>query len=270
MNSADVDTIQRTLATTWLGRPLRYLPSVGSTQEVAREAALAGAPAGLAVVAGQQTAGKGRAGRAWWSPARGGLYLSLLLRPALPAEHASWVTMCLALGAAEAIEAVCGLRPDLKWPNDLEWQGRKLAGILAETSFVGDRLDHVIAGIGLNVAVDFSPQPELARTAVSLEQACGQAVDASALLVSLLAWTETRLEAAEQGISPLAAWKDRLVTLGRPVDATGLDGRVLSGMAVNVQEDGSLVLRLDDGSRSVVRAMDVTLRSDRPREADPI
>jgi BirA family biotin operon repressor/biotin-[acetyl-CoA-carboxylase] ligase len=265
MNTLDVDRIQHTLRTRTLGRPLRYLPLVASTQDEARQAAAAGAPSGLAVVAGQQTAGKGRAGRAWWSPPSGGLYVSLLLRPNLPPEHASWVTMCLALGAAEAIETTCSLRPDLKWPNDLEWQGKKLAGILAESSFTGERLDYVIAGIGLNVSVDFSTQPELARTATSLSQASGQPVDAAVLLVVLLSWVESHLLAAEQGISPLPAWKERLVTLGRPVEATGFDGRVLSGTAVDVHEDGSLVIRLDDDRQEIVRAADVTLRSIRSR-----
>ncbi len=260
MDTFDVTAVQRTLSTVQLGRPLRYLPSVASTQDVAREAALAGAPGGLAVVAGQQTAGKGRSGRSWWSPPAGGLYVSLLLRPVLASEHVSWVTMCLALGAAEAIEAVCGLRPDLKWPNDLEWQGRKLAGILAESAFTGNKLDFVIAGIGLNVAVDFSSQPELARSAISLQAAAGRPVDSSALLVALLSWVETHILALEQGISPLDAWKERLVTLGRRVQARSFDGRVLSGVAVDVLQDGSLLLRLDNGAEEIVRAADVTLR----------
>ena len=260
VETLDITKVQRMLSTSQLGRPLRYLPSVASTQDVAREAALAGAPGGLAVVAGQQTAGKGRAGRAWWSPPTGGLYVSLLLRPVLPPEHVSWVTMCLALGAAEAIETVCGLRPDLKWPNDLEWQGRKLAGILAESAFTGNHLDYVIAGIGLNIAVDFSSQPELAHTAISLQTALGRPVDSSALLVALLSWVETHVLAMEQGISPLAAWKERLVTLGRPIEARSPDGRVLSGVALDVLQDGSLLLRLDDGSEQIVRAADVTLR----------
>ena len=263
MSTVDIDILHRTLTTRFLGRPLRYLSSVASTQDVAREAALAGAPSGFAVIAGQQTAGKGRAGRTWWSPPSGGLYVSLLLRPNLPPTHAPWVTMCLALGAAEAIETTCDVRPDFKWPNDLEWRGRKLAGILAESAFTGDRLDYVIAGIGLNVSVDFSTQPELARTAISLTDAAERPVDGTALLVGLLSWTETHLAAAEQAISPLAAWKDRLITLGRPVEARGFDGRAVAGLAVDVFEDGSLVLRLDDGRQEVVRAADVTLRSDR-------
>ncbi len=88
----------------------------------------------------------------------------------------------------------------------------------------------------------------------------GRPVDSSALLVALLSWVETHLLAMEQGISPLAAWKERLVTLGRPVQAKGLDGRVLSGVAVDVLQDGSLLLRLDNGAEEIVRAMDVTLR----------
>ena len=124
----------------------------------------------------------------------------------------------------------------------------------------GNHLDYVIAGIGLNIAVDFSSQPELAHTAISLQTALGRPVDSSALLVALLSWVETHVLAMEQGISPLAAWKERLVTLGRPIEARSPDGRVLFGVALDVLQDGSLLLRLDDGSEQIVRAADVTLR----------
>lgn len=261
MAPLDQASIEAQLRTSLLGRPLLYRASVASTQEVARTAAQTGAAEGLAVVAGQQTAGKGRAGRSWWSPPSGGLYLSLLLRPDLPGEWTPWLTMALALGAVEAIEQVCRLRVDIKWPNDLQWQGRKLAGVLAEGAFTGGRLDYVIAGIGLNVAIDFSDQPELADSAVSLSAAAGAAPDPAALLVALLERTEQHYLALRAGQSPLPAWQARLVTLGQPVQALSHDGRILAGVARDVLPDGALRIELDGGGSAVVRASDVTLRA---------
>ncbi len=260
MLSLDPASIEQRLQTERLGRPLVWLPNVDSTQEVARAAARAGAAEGLAVVAGEQTAGRGRAGRSWWSPPAGGLYLSLLLRPDLPGEHVPWTTMALSLGAAEAIEQVCGLAVDIKWPNDLQWRERKLAGVLAEGAFTGGRLDYVIAGIGLNVAIDFSGQPELADSAVSLEAAAGRPVDAAELLAALLERTEQHYLAVQAGHSPLPAWQARLYTLGRHVSARGANGHIHRGVARAVLPDGALRIELDGGGSAVVRASDVTLR----------
>ncbi len=201
----------------WAGRWSIWTAS-SRTQEVARAAARAGAAEGLAVVAGQQTAGKGRAGRSWWSPPAGGLYLSLLLRPDLPGEHTPWVTMTLALGRGRGHRSrSAASHVDIKWPNDLQWQGRKLAGVLAEGAFTGGRLDYVIAGIGLNVAIDFSAQPELADSAVSLHTRRGPGRSTrSTLLAALLERTEQHYLALRDGQSPLPAWQARLHTLGRP------------------------------------------------------
>jgi BirA family biotin operon repressor/biotin-[acetyl-CoA-carboxylase] ligase len=260
MFSLDQASVEARLRTSLLGRPLVYQASVESTQDAARKAAQTGAAEGWAVVAGQQTAGKGRAGRSWWSPPSGGLYLSLLLRPNLTNEFTPWVTMTLALGAAEAIAQVCGLAVDIKWPNDLQWQGRKLAGVLAEGAFTGNRLDYVIAGIGLNVAIDFSSQPELADSAVSLQAAADRPVDPVELLAALLERTERHYLALRAGHSPLAAWQARLHTLGRPVVARAANGQIHSGIARAVLPDGALRIDLDGGGSAVVRASDVTLR----------
>jgi BirA family transcriptional regulator, biotin operon repressor / biotin---[acetyl-CoA-carboxylase] ligase len=263
MFSLDQASVEARLHTALLGRPLVYLDSVESTQEIARTAARQGAAEGLAVVAGQQTAGKGRAGRSWWSPPAGGLYLSLLLRPHLSSELVPLTTMTLALGASEAIEKVCGLRVNIKWPNDLQWQGRKLAGVLAEGAFTGGRLDYVVAGIGLNVSIDFSAQPELADIAVSLDAATGGPVDAVRLLAALLERTEQHYLALQVGQSPLAAWQARLCTLGHPVTARAADGQTYHGIARDVLPDGALRIDLDGGGSAIVRASDVTLREHR-------
>ena len=257
----DPKLMEARLNTTHLGRPFEYLSSVGSTQDLVREAARAGAAEGLAVAAGEQTAGKGRSGRSWWSPPAGGLYVSLLVRPELPPQHLAWLTMCAALGTAEGVEAVCGLRLDIKWPNDLEIGGRKLAGILAEGSFLGEELEYAVVGVGLNANVDFDARPDLATSATSLQIQAGHWVDESALLVALLQGIDHHYARLKQGVSPQPTWAARLATLGQPVQATTADGRMLSGVATHVLFDGALCIRLGDGAEQVVRAADVTLSS---------
>ena len=246
---------------TLIGSTLTVLPVVDSTQNVAREAALRGQPEGLAVVAGQQTAGKGRLGREWWSPAEGGLYVSLLLRPRITPDRLGWLTMVVSLGTAEAIEAVCGVSPDLKWPNDLTWRGRKLAGVLAEASFADGQVSYVIAGIGLNLQMDFALRPDLAQRAVSLREITGRPVPIEPLLQALLARIEAHYLALHDGVSPQPLWAARLRNLGQTVSVTTSEGKTLVGVAEGVEEDGRLVLRLADNSMLVLSAGDVTLGS---------
>jgi len=260
MKLATLECAAATLNTHLLGRPLRAYSAVSSTQEIARAEAEQGAAEGLAVVASEQVAGRGRLGREWWSPPTGGLYLSLLLRPRLPAERLAWVTMAVALGAAEAVEQATGLPVDLKWPNDLEVRGRKVAGILAEGAFVDGRLAYVIAGLGLNVDMDFSGQPDLQARATSLSAELGQPVAEEALLAPILEHIEQHYLALSAGVSPVSAWSARLVTLGQPVEVSLADGRRLAGLAEQVEPDGALRLRLADGRLEIVRAGDVSLR----------
>ena len=247
--------------TTQIGSTLTVLPVVDSTQNVAREAALRGQPEGLAVVAGQQTAGKGRLGREWWSPAEGGLYVSLLLRPRITPDRLGWLTMVVSLGTAEAIEAVCGVSPDLKWPNDLTWRGRKLAGVLAEASFADGQVSYVIAGIGLNLQMDFALRPDLAQRAVSLREITGRPVPIEPLLQALLERIDAHYLSLQGGVSPQPLWAARLRNLGQTVSVTTSEGKTLVGVAEGVEEDGRLVLRLADNSMLVLSAGDVTLGS---------
>ncbi|MCA9871858.1 MAG: biotin--[acetyl-CoA-carboxylase] ligase [Anaerolineae bacterium] len=242
-----------------IGSTVTVLPVVDSTQTVVQDAAQRGAAEGLVVVAGQQTAGKGRLGRDWWSPAEGGLYVSLLLRPRITPDRLGWITMAVSLGAAEAIEMVCSVRPALKWPNDLTWRGRKLAGVLAEAVFVAGQISYVIAGIGLNVQTDFSQRPDLAMQATSLYKITSQPIPIKLLLETLLARIETHYLALQEGISPQPRWAVRLATLGQTVTITTMAGETLAGIAERVEDDGRLLLRLADGDARVVSAGDVTL-----------
>lgn len=267
MQALSAEAVSAALRTRRLGHPVIFFERVGSTNDLARELAAAGAPEGLLVLADEQTAGRGRMGRLWWAPAGSSLLMSLLLRPPLPPAQAGQTMMALALGALEGVEAVTGLRPVLKWPNDLLLEGSKLGGMLAEIRTDGDRLDYVILGLGLNVNVDWTAQTAIpagiAAVAASLSATLGQPVDRLGLLVEILARCEAwydRLLAAQAGRpggEPIhIAWAARLETLGRRVSVAAPDGTV-TGTAVGVTAEGALQVRREDGTLQIVWSGDV-------------
>jgi BirA family biotin operon repressor/biotin-[acetyl-CoA-carboxylase] ligase len=276
MSQLSPASIAAALTTRRLGRPALYFPRIGSTNDVAHERATAGAAEGLLVLADEQTAGRGRLDRRWWAPQGSSLLMSLLLRPPLPPGRAGQLTMCLGLGAVEGIEAVTGLRPALKWPNDLLLDDRKLGGMLTELRLDGDRLTYAVLGLGVNVNVTFpsiaastlaststsaAMPPELAETAISLSMALGREVDRLALLAAILAQCEAWYDRLLGGESPHEAWAARLETLGQRVTVTTSTG-ALVGLAVGVTPEGALLVRDDTARQHVIWSGDVTaLRS---------
>ena len=259
MSDLSAETIMAALTTRRLGRPTRFFPSIGSTNDVARGLAATGAAEGLLVLADEQTAGRGRLDRSWWAPPGTSVLMSLLLRPALPARRAGQLPMCLGLAAVEGIEAVTGIRPTLKWPNDVVWDGRKLGGMLTELRVDGERLDYAVLGLGLNVNLTFDEQAAdgLAATAVSLRMLAGRPVDRAALVIALLERCEVWYERVLSGESLHTAWAARLDTLGRQVMVT-LPAGTLTGVAVGVTPEGALIVRYPDGTDEVIWAGDVT------------
>ncbi len=271
MSDLSAASITAALATQRLGRPVLYFPLIGSTNDVAHERAAAGAPDGLLVIADEQRAGRGRLDRRWWAPPSSSLLMSLLLRPSLPLDRAGQLTMCLGLAAVEGIEAVTGLRPALKWPNDLLLDGRKLGGMLTELRLDGERLGYAVLGLGVNVNVNFSaltstsasaPMPhELPGTAISLSMVLGHTVDRLVLLAAILARCEMWYERTLAGQSPHAAWAARLDTVGRRVTVTTAAGAMV-GRAVGVTPAGALLVGDDAGAEHTIWSGDVTaLRS---------
>ena len=261
MNRLDAPSLQTVLTTQIFGRELTYLPSTGSTNDVAKELAVQGAPEGAVIVADEQTAGRGRLGRRWLAPPDSCLLCSILFRPDLLPTQTQQLTMVCALAAADAIKEVADLHVWLKWPNDLviESQGwKKLAGLLTETGFTGVRLEYVIVGIGINVNVKTEILPTLDPNATSILAETDQAVDQAALLAALLAGIEQRHQALLAGESPHQEWTSRLATLGKQVKATA-SGETLAGVAESVDKDGALLLRTPDGMLHRLTAGDVTL-----------
>ncbi|MFQ6058412.1 MAG: biotin--[acetyl-CoA-carboxylase] ligase [Anaerolineae bacterium] len=251
--------IKEGLKTTFVGQNVVYYPSIGSTNDAAKELATRKAPEGTLVIADVQTAGKGRLGRRWLAPAGTSLLLSLLFYPDLAPHQAPRLTMLCALATVGGIQALTGLSPRLKWPNDILIRDKKVGGILTEAGVTGGRLDYAVVGLGLNV--NFAPAqiPELAATATSLSQALDREVPRVPLLQTILEGIEERYRRLRAGWSPHEEWAAHLVTLGQEVRVVTPWG-VKEGLAEAVDEDGALLLRRDDGSLARIATGDVTLR----------
>jgi BirA family biotin operon repressor/biotin-[acetyl-CoA-carboxylase] ligase len=232
------------------------LVETSSTNDVAREQGRKGAKNGLVVAASRQTAGRGRLGRAWESPPKVGLYVSILLRPHLTVPEPGKLTILSCVAMVDTVEAVAGVRPQIKWPNDLMLGGRKLAGLLIETERKAGRIAFSVIGMGLNVrqeAGDFPP--ELRKTATSLFLATGQLYRRADLLVGLLHALERRLSQPFDEVRE--AWMAAgSLTLGQRVTMTTSRGRK-HGQAVGLDESGALLLRTDSGEVETVTAGDM-------------
>lgn len=226
-------------------RPFQFHPQAQSTNDLARQWALAGAPAGAVVVAEEQLAGRGRFNRAWTAPAGTALLFSAITRPRIHVERFTRLTMVGAVVAAEAVRALGAAPVTLKWPNDVWLSGRKLAGILPEAIWLGSSLHAVIIGIGLNVSVDFSQTP-LVDKALSIEAVTHTTVDRPALLAHLLHRLDYWVPRAEDA-QLFETWRGSLATLGQHVSASSPQGQI-SGQAVDVAEDGALLIRADNES----------------------
>lgn len=241
---------------------VRFVGETDSTNRMVLDLARAGAPEGVVVVADHQTAGRGRLGRVWQAPPGASLLVTVLLRPTIGVTDAHLVTIAAALAAVDACAEIAGVRPALKWPNDLivERDGatRKLAGLLAESIVTGGRIDAVALGMGLNVQWPAPLPDELAEIATALNHEAGADVSRDEVLdawLRYLAHRYARLNAAGGTEALLAAYRVACVTLGREVRAE-LPGETLFGTATDVTREGHLVLDTDDGRR-VVSAGDV-------------
>jgi len=241
----------REVARTSRFHEIRQFGEIDSTNRYVLDRARAGTAEGLVAVAELQRAGRGRLGRSWTAPPGTSLLVSVLLRPPLPPERMHLATVAMALAAATACEEVAGVRPELKWPNDLVVGGAKLAGVLAETD-----AGAVVVGLGLNV--DW-PEGALPEGAVSLDRVSAARVERGQLLAALLGALEGRCRQLGDpgGRAELAAdHRAALVTLGQVVRAE-LSTGVVVGIAEQVDDRGHLLVRTPDGARLEVAAGDV-------------
>lgn len=240
-----------------IGRKVLSFAATDSTMDVAHRLAAAGEPEGTVVVAERQTRGRGRLGRSWISPAGQGIYASVILRPKLPTAAAPILTLLAAVAVVRAARAAAGVAAQIKWPNDVVVRGRKVAGILIEVNAELNRVRAAVIGIGLNVNTPKSALPKLATSlAVERGEPCDRLAVARALLVAL---DELYGELRRHGRGPiLKDWRADSMTLGRRVRVACQD-RHVDGEALNITENGALLVRTDHGRTETVAAGEVLI-----------
>ena len=245
-------SITSNLDTRFIGQRVIYHPELTSTMDVAKQ----GAEEGTVIVAGEQTTGRGQIKRTWLSP-EGSIALSIILYPAI--IHLPSLIMLASLAVVHSIENVTGLKSQIKWPNDVLINGRKVCGILVESELRGDRVDYAIIGIVINANFRLSDFPEISATATSLSDELGKDVSRLDIIRSLLVEIDRLYLTSQAGESVYEEWRDNLVTLGRRVYVKSGE-TVYEGMAESAAKDGSLLLRQSDGSLTKIVAGDVSLR----------
>ncbi|MHB8840795.1 MAG: biotin--[acetyl-CoA-carboxylase] ligase [Candidatus Aquicultor sp.] len=251
------------LATTTFGRTIVYKDMVDSTNRYAKALAENGEEEGTVVIANEQRQGKGRLDRSWVSPP-GGIWLSIILRPAILPQEASRFTLLAAVAAARAIETV-GLSPEIKWPNDILIGEKKVCGILLELSAQSDRVDYLVIGLGINANNDIDTIPIDSRDHVmALATALGKKIDrrslVAALLLELENWSEILLAGGWQEIKD--EWTKRCRMLGRHITLRMLHGEV-EGEFVGIDQFGALQIRLPGGDTKTFAAGDVSVKKQR-------
>lgn len=258
-NDVSIPAIRRWLMPGEIGARMELHRTLVSTNTQAKALAATGAPHGTLVIAETQTGGKGRMGRAFFSPEHTGVYITYILRPKLLAERAVMITSMAAVAVARAIEAVAPVAVAIKWVNDLYIGGRKVCGILCEASmdFESGGLDYAVLGIGVNVtAMDFPP--ELADIATSIENECSQSVSRSRLIAEISNQLNALYGQLETGAF-MAENRRRSNVIGRDVWVIRGDERV-PAHAVDIDDGGRLVIRTETGVRKV-NSGEVSLRT---------
>lgn len=255
MEDISPELIRAGLHTRFIGQKILYFPSLPSTMTVARKEATRGAPEGTVVIADEQTGGRGRRGRGWLSP-RGGIALSIVLRPAL--LYLNSLIMVSSLAVVHTIENTTGLEAGIKWPNDVLIRNKKVCGILIENS-LGEGVNYSITGIGINVNIRMANLPEISSIATSLSDELGKSVSRVDIISRLLNEIERLYQGLRDGESVYEKWRARLIILGKPVQVlTG--GATVIGIAESVAPDGSLLLRQPSGNLAKIVAGEVSLR----------
>jgi BirA family biotin operon repressor/biotin-[acetyl-CoA-carboxylase] ligase len=256
MNKAQ---IERTLSSLALGG-FRWFDTIGSTNDEALAWALQDAPDFSLIVAEEQTSGRGRMDRKWLTPPHAALAMSLILRPTMDERTLpSRMTGLLALSLTESLLDL-GLTPQIKWPNDVLLIGKKVTGILVESTWTGEQLDAFVLGMGVNVFTASIPPPEqLLFPATSIETEFGYQIDRvellRSILIGILKW---RPHLGSDAF--LKAWDDHLAFRGQQVQVEGRSGGAIVGELLGLESDGGLRLRDEHGKSVTVQFGEVRLR----------
>ncbi len=254
--------LQSGLQTKGFGRDIFALPEVTSTNEWAKDLARLGADEGTTVIAEIQTEAHGRLNRKWFSP-RGGLWLSIILKPKIKAAEASKLVFVAGLAVAKTLHELYGLEVQLKWPNDVLVSARKICGILAEASIIDGKLEFVIVGVGLNANFEADTLPDQVKLlATSIETELEEIVKLEDLFRKLLEILE---ELYDQSINEgyeaiLKEWRSFAGFLGKHIEVV-TDNHIWVGKAADIDEEGALLVELEDGALERILVGDVSIKS---------
>ena len=251
------EQIQSGLGTQWAGQDIVYFKEIDSTNRYVKKLAGQGAAHGTMVLADTQTAGRGRHGRGWISPAGESIAMSLILRPDVPPAQVARLSLLTALAVANAIGRVTGLDVRIKWPNDIVAGGRKVCGMLMEMDATPEKVASVVAGVGINVHQTQFPE-EIAHSASSLDLLAGRRISRADIVRAFLQEFEQAWVLGDEAM--MRAYCARSATIGQRVQVIGLNG-TYTGTAEGVTDSGSLLVRADeDGGVREVLAADVSVR----------
>jgi BirA family transcriptional regulator, biotin operon repressor / biotin---[acetyl-CoA-carboxylase] ligase len=258
-NKLSENEIYLGLETEEIGRSVYFFESVTSTQKVAKEYAMNGAKHGTLIVADEQTEGRGRMVRKWYSPKGTGIWASFILRPDIQIQHAPQLTLLSAVAVVQAIKKVTHITPEIKWPNDILISGRKVCGILTELQAEEDRIQSVILGIGINVNQDKNDfSAEIIKKATSLKIELGKTVNRSSLIQSLCYYIEQLLHLyISEGFTPIKSlWETYAVSIGKRISARTVKG-TFDGVALGINNEGVLLLKQDNGDIVEIISADI-------------
>ena len=233
-----------------LEQRIHYFPEIGSTMDAARELAKKGAVDGTIVIAEAQNRGRGRLSREWLSP-EGGIYFTLVLRPRISPAYAPRISLMASVAVATTIKKIFGLKAELKWPNDVLIEGRKVCGILAEMDAEMDVVNFVNVGIGINANTSI---PQFEKTVTSLKDALGREISRKEFLSALLMEIERRQPLLVKA-NLLQQWKKLSVTLNKNVRIVA-PGEVIIGQAIDIDTTGALIVKERNGSLKKAMAGD--------------
>lgn len=253
--------IESRMNTKWAGRELYYYESTGSTNLDAKRLLEEGAPEGVLVVGGEQKQGRGRRGRSWQSPPGTNIYMTLGLRPEFQPDLAPMVTLLDAMAVAEAVEETCGLKTQIKWPNDVVIGGKKICGILTEMSAETGYIHYVVIGTGINVNIREFPE-DIRETATSLCIEKGETVLRAPIIAKTMEHFEDYYEKFAQTMDlSLLMEKYNARLVNRDASVKVLDPQnEFEGTARGIDEKGRLLVEKKDGSMETVYAGEVSVR----------
>lgn len=250
--------------TKWLAQSLYYYDTIGSTNIEAKRLAEEGAPHGTLVVADAQTAGRGRRGRSWVSPAGSSVYFTVLLKPQFQPEKASMLTLVIAHSVALAVERYTGMDVGIKWPNDLVIDGQKICGILTEMNVETDYIQHVVIGVGININQQTKEEfaEEIRENAISIRMAYGKEINRAELTAYIMEQFEKDYEIfvkTENLSGLLESYSTHLVNLDKQVKVLDPHGEY-TGIARGIEENGELIVEKEDHTIEHVYAGEVSVR----------